>query len=77
MQSTDVSPETSLSTPLPQALSALHSTVQLPAPEAHNTRPAHAPLALQCTSQSSASQLIWLLHAPSLGHSTLHWLPEH
>jgi hypothetical protein len=46
-QLTVVLPEASLSTPLPQALSALHSMSQSPEPWAHNTLPEQAPLVLQ------------------------------
>jgi hypothetical protein len=46
-QLTVVFPEASLSTPLPQALSALHSMSQSPEPWAHNTLPEQAPLVLQ------------------------------
>jgi hypothetical protein len=71
-QATVVVPEASLSTPLPQALSALHSTSQLFDPWAQSTLPEQAPLLLQWIWQFCALQVIWLLHEPSVAHSTLH-----
>ena len=58
LQSMVVVPDASLSTPLPQALSALHSTLQVLAPSAHRTLPEQAPLLLQWIWQFCALQLI-------------------
>ncbi len=71
-QSIVVSPEASLSTPLPQALSALQSTLQVLEPCAQSTLPEQAPFVLQWISQSWALQLIWLLHEPSVAQSMVH-----
>jgi hypothetical protein len=72
-----VVPDASLSTPLPHALSALHSTLQVLEPGPHRTLPEQAPLELQWIWQFCALQLIWLLHESSVAHSTLHSLPAH
>ncbi len=75
LHATVVSPEASLSTPLPQLLSALHWMSHVPEPCAQSTLPEQAPRVLQWIWHFWALHSICVLHEPSAAHSMVHWLP--